>query len=109
MLYFVVYVYNVNWKINSLSFIVIVIVNTTTGEKNISELWYEHYKQLLDSNGSDQHKPQVVSVIGNIRVNSDFQKFSVHDIREVIGKLKTNKSAGTDLVQSELYLCFCQN
>ena len=79
-------------------------VNNTTGENNISELWYEHYKQLLNYNGNDQHKPEVVSVIGNISINSDFQKFSAHDIREVISKLKTNKSPGTDLVQSEHFI-----
>ena len=59
---------------------------------------------MLNSNGNDQHKPEVVSVIGDISVNSGFQKFSAHDIREVISKLKTNKSAGTDLVQSEHFI-----
>ena len=79
-------------------------INNTTGENNISEPLYEHYKQLLNSNGNDQHKPEVLSVIDNINVNSDFQKFSAHDIREVISKLETNKSAGTDLVQSEHFI-----
>ncbi len=77
-------------------------INGVTGENNITNVWYDHYYELLNSNGDISHQPYVESIMNDI-VNSQsvFSRFSALDVERAIDKLKIGKSAGTESMQGE--------
>jgi hypothetical protein len=69
-------------------------INGITGEDNITNLWHDHFSDLLNSNSD-------ILYMSDVNIVTTFPKFSVSEIREAIINLKSGKSAGTDSLQSE--------
>ena len=75
-------------------------IGGVSGEQNITDLWHDHYKTLLNSNKDVSNKSEVERCMQNIS-DSHIEKVSFVDVLEAIKKLKGGKSAGIDTLQSE--------
>ena len=81
-----------------------VLASTTNGvssECNITKMWHDHYSDLLNSNGDTKYMLDVNCITKCIdNTSGSCPKFSVSEIRDTIANFKSNKSAGTDSLQS---------
>ena len=71
-----------------------------TGEKNITHMWYKHYKALLNLKQSSDSKYDVMNAMKNVS-KEDMVKFDVLEVMEALKSVKVGKSAGLDQLQGE--------
>ena len=75
-------------------------VGNATGEADVTQMWFEHYKSLLNLQQSSSKKS---SVLDFLEVIDDAKKikFSVQEIVHAVKGLKCGKSPGLDHLQGE--------
>jgi len=75
-------------------------IDGTTGEKDITENWRQHYSTLLNTSHDSKNKTKVVNRLSNVIVE-DSDIFNASEVEDAIRKLKRNKSSGLDNITSE--------
>ena len=74
-------------------------VEGATGHVDISKMWYDHFKGLLNCIDNITHRKYVLDSIGNMPMQYDL--FTPAEIKSAIEGLKGNKASGTDSVFAE--------
>ena len=76
-------------------------VGKTSGESNIANLWKDHFSAIANSVGSTDHRDQVVNALRAVPGHNDV--INVHELRQIVRGLKSNKAVGNDGIPSEVY------
>ena len=78
-------------------------IGEAVGEKNITAMWFEHYKSLLNlKQNTSAKKNEVLEMLSSRKFTA--VKFEVGEVSNVIKSLKRGKSAGTDQLQAEHFI-----
>lgn len=77
------------------------------GEEEVLHRWKEYFDQLLNGNG--EMEKETKEQISNMDQENIIQAPSTEDIKEIIKKLKNNKSPGEDNIPVELFKYGGQN
>ena len=77
-------------------------IDNVSGEKDIAQLWQDHYAKLLNSNKDEKHKKSVLDTIKTALPDTCI-KFDFNEIGDSIKGLKIGKSPGLDGLQAEHY------
>ncbi len=80
---------------NSLAF----TIENISGEKNICDLWKDHYESILNSSKSTTLKTKIIDELSDCTTPDN--PFSFHEIKSAIKGLKNGKACGRDGLQSE--------
>ena len=78
-------------------------INGITGEKDITEMWRQHYCTLLNSSRDVGKKQQVLNSLESITI-CDEDLFQMHEVESAIHNLKKGKSPGKDGLSSEHFI-----
>ena len=78
-----------------------ITVGGTTGERNIANLWKDHFSAITNSVGSTDNRDQVVNALRTVPRHNDV--INVHELRQIARGLKNNKALGNDGIPSEVY------
>ena len=71
------------------------MVDDVVGEKDIANMWQNHYYELLNSNKDVSHKEEVLKSLDELPCNTDV-RFDIYDVAQSIKNLKCSKSPGLD-------------
>lgn len=105
------------WKeiksINNNKMVISDTVNNVSGEVNISNMWRDHFKDILNSSKDQSLKSKVLGALDYNEMS--FDRFIVGDVVKAINALKNGKSRGKDSLQAEhfknaddkLYVLLC--
>ena len=74
-------------------------VKGATGHVDITNMWYDHFKGLLNCIDNITHRKYVLDSIGNMPMQYDL--FTPAEIKSAIEGLKGNKASGTDSLFAE--------
>ena len=74
-------------------------VEGATGQVDITNMWYDHFKGLLNCVDNSTHRQYVLDSIGNMPMQYDL--FTPVEIKSAIEGMKGNKAYGTDNVFAE--------
>ena len=68
---------------------------------NIANLWKDHFSAIANSVGSTDKRDQVMNALGTVQGHNDV--INVHELRQIVRRLKNNKAVGNDGIPSEVY------
>ena len=74
-------------------------VGGATGHVYITNMWYDHFKGLLNCVDNITHRKYVLDSIGNMPMH--YKLFTPVELKSAIEGLKGNKASGTDNVFAE--------
>ena len=95
-------------KLNSSNAIISNLIDGTSGESNIANLWKKHFCNILNANTCDSDlKNEIMAKLENIQ-HTDDMTVSCVDISHLISQLKCGKAAGSDDLCAE-YFKFAHN
>ena len=95
-------------KLNSSNAIISNLIDGTSGESNITNLWKKHFCNILNANTCDSDlKNEIMTKLENIQ-HTDDMTVSCIDISNLISQLKCGKAAGSDDLCAE-YFKFAHN
>ena len=80
-------------------------VEGATGHVDITNMWHDHFKGLLNCVDNITHREYVLDSIGDMPTQYDL--FTPVEIKSAIESLKGNKASGTDNVFAERKFTFC--
>ena len=84
------------------------LIDGTSGESNITNLWKKHFCNILNANTCDSDlKNEIMTKLENIQ-RTDDMTVSCIDISNLISQLKCGKAAGSDDLCAE-YFKFAHN
>ena len=69
-------------------------VGGTSGESNIANLWKYYFSAIANSVGSTDNRDQVMNALRTVPANNDV--INVHELRQIMRKLKNKNAAGND-------------
>ena len=78
-------------------------IDGATGDEEITEMWRNHYSDLLNSSSDISKKQEVMARLEAVRVD-DEDLFTSHEVEAAINKLKKGKAAGKDGLTSEHFI-----
>ena len=78
----------------------IALINSTTGEGDIANLWKNHYSILLNSSEDNSSKDFVYDSFKNIYFNQEMH-VTVNEVLFLVHSLESGKSAGLDGLNGE--------
>ena len=95
-------------KLNSSNAIISNLIDGTSGESNITNLWKKHFCNILNANTCDSDlKNEIMTKLENIQ-HTDDMTVSCIDISNLISQLKCGKAAGSNDLCAE-YFKFAHN
>ena len=95
-------------KLNSSNAIISNLIDGTSGESNITNLWKKHFCNILNANTCDSDlKNKIMTKLENIQHTDDMTVSGI-DISNLISQLKYGKAAGSDDLCAE-YFKFAHN
>ena len=90
-------------KLNSCKSILTNIIDSISGESNISNLWKNHFCNILNANVCDSDiKNNILVQLENIQYTNDMT-VSARDVSNLISQLKCGKAAGSDVLCAEYF------
>ena len=90
-------------KLNSSNAIISNLIDGTSGESNITNLWKKHFCNILNANTCDSDlKNEIMTKLENIQ-HTDDMTVSCIDISNLISQLKCGKAAGSDDLCAEYF------
>ena len=90
-------------KLNSSNAIISNLIDGTSGESNITNLWKKHFCNILNANTCDSDlKNKIMTKLENIQ-HTDDMTVSCIDISNLISQLKCGKAAGSDGLCAEYF------
>jgi len=78
-------------------------VGGVTGEQQIANMWKENFQNTLNSVNNDSNTEFVNNVINANDNLNNVDTVTFHELKNVVTRLKNNKSAGKDGVPAEVY------
>ena len=92
-------------KLNSYKSILTNIIDGISGDSNITNLWKNHFCNILDANVCDSDlKNDIMVQLQNIQYTNDMT-VSARDVSNLISQLKCGKAAGSDDLCAEYFKC----
>ena len=76
-------------------------VGGTSMESNIANLWKDRFSAIANSVGSTDNRDQVMNALGTVPGHNVV--INVHELRQIVGELKSKKAVGNDGIPSEVY------
>ena len=95
------------WKeiqaINQANIPVATTIDDVTGNDNITNMWKDHFKNLLNSSKDIRNKEYVLNNINSVgNANCDnFKRYTVDDVKESFKYIKNGKACGLDGITGE--------
>ena len=74
-------------------------INKVTGSKNITDMWCNHYEELLNSSTDNSAKSYVIDCIDKSTLHLD--RFTIAEVLTGIKDLKSGKACGLDDIYAE--------
>mgnify|MGYP001229369687 CR=1 FL=1 len=83
-----------------------ITINGCNGDKNICDMWYSHFKDLLNSSQDRSIKHKILDQVQEKCNSFDISEcyFSQQDVRKAVQSLKRSKSAGLDCIYAEHFI-----
>ena len=90
-------------KLNSCKSILTNIIDGISGESNITNLWINHFCNILNANVCDSDlKNNIMVQLENIQYTNDMT-VSARDVSNLISQLKCGRAAGSDDLCAEYF------
>ena len=81
-------------------------INGCNGENDICDMWYLHFKDLLNSSQDSSFKSEILAQVKKKCNSFNISEclFSQQDVRKAVHSLKKSKSAGLDSISAEHFI-----
>ena len=93
------------WKeikvLNSKKLSLPLTVGGTSRESNIANIWKDHFSAIVNSVGSTDNRYQAMNALRTVPGHNDV--INVHELRQIVKGLKSNKAFGNHGVPSAVY------
>jgi len=95
------------WKeiknINQSNVPVAATIDSVTGAKNITNMWQQHFKSLLNSSSDTSKKGHVLGEVANVSNGKChiLDRFTPLDVKEAMKNIKNGKACGLDGINGE--------